>query len=92
MPVLQEELDQFKINEVWILVSPPQDYPIIDTKWIFKNKLDEHEIIKDKARLVAQGYSQEEGINYEETFVPVARIESIRMLLAFAYYHNFIFN
>lgn len=67
-----------------------KNYHIIDTKWIFKNKLDEHRgIIKNKERLVAQGYSQEMGINHEETFAPMTRLESIWMLLAFAGYHNF---
>ncbi|GKD43140.1 retrovirus-related pol polyprotein from transposon TNT 1-94 [Tanacetum coccineum] len=63
----------------------------IGSKWVFKNKKDEHGIVtKNKARLVAQGYSQEEGIDYDETFAPVARMEAIRIFLAFATYMNFI--
>ena len=57
----------------------------METKWIFKNKLDEHKVVvRNKARLVAQGYNQEEGIHYDGTFAPIARLEAIRLLLAFA--------
>ena len=63
---------------------------MIGTKWIFKNKLDEHgTVIRNKSRLVAQGYTQVEGINFDETFAPVARLESIRILLAIASHLNF---
>ena len=63
---------------------------LIRTKWVFKNKLDEHgNVVRNKTRLVAQGYNQEEGIDYDETFAPVARLESIRMLLSFACHKNF---
>ena len=58
---------------------------MIDTKWVFRNKLDENgEITRNKARLVCKGYAQEEGINYGETFAPVARLEGVRILLAYA--------
>lgn len=71
-------------------MPPPKDVSIIGTKWVFKNKLDEHgTITRNKARLVAQGYNQQEGIDYEETYAPVARLESIRILLAFACYKKF---
>ena len=87
---MQEELNQFERNGVWELVEKPSDYPIIGTKWVFRNKLDENGIvIRNKARLVAKGYNQEEGIDYEETFAPVARLEAIRMLLAYASIMNF---
>nr|GEW55455.1 hypothetical protein [Tanacetum cinerariifolium] len=67
------------------------DWTIIKTKWIFKNKKDESSlIIQNKARLVAIGYSQQEGINYEETFAPVAQIEAIRLFLAYAAHKDFI--
>ena len=87
---MQEELNQFERNNVWQLVEKPHNYPIIGIKWVFRNKLDENGIvIRNKARLVAKGYNQEEGIDYEETFAPVARLEAIRMLLAYASIMNF---
>ena len=87
---MQEELNQFERNDVWDLVPRPSDQSVIGTKWVFKNKADEQgNITRNKARLVAQGYNQEEGIDYEETFAPVARLEAIRILLAYACFHNF---
>jgi len=74
---MPEELNQFERNQVWHLVTRPHDRPTIGTKWIFKNKLDESgNIIRNKARLVAQGYTLVEGIDFEETFAPVARLEA----------------
>ncbi|GJY07342.1 retrovirus-related pol polyprotein from transposon TNT 1-94, partial [Tanacetum coccineum] len=82
---MQEELIQFIANEVWELVSQPKNMTIIGTKWVFRNKLDENGIVsRNKARLVAQGYSQQEGIDYDETYALVARLESIRTFLAYA--------
>ena len=87
---MQEELNQFERNNVWTLVSRPKDYSIIGTKWVFRNKLDEHgNVIRNKARLVAKGYNQEEGIDFDETFAPVARLEAIRLLLAYACFMKF---
>jgi hypothetical protein len=87
---MQEELNQFVRNDVWTLVPQPQSQTIIGTKWVFLNKMDENGIVsRNKARLVAQGYNQQEGIDYDETFAPVARLESIRILLAYACAHNF---
>src|SRR3954469_21383376 len=77
---MQDELTSFTRNGVWSLVERPsgQDHNIIGTKWIFKNKQDEYgNIIRNKARLVAQGYSQVEGLDFDETFAPVARLVSI---------------
>ncbi|GJZ19412.1 copia protein, partial [Tanacetum coccineum] len=75
---MQEELLQFKILKVWTLVDLPYDKKAIGTKCLYRNKKDERGIIvRNKARLVAQGYKQEEGIDYDEVFAPVARIEAI---------------
>ncbi|KAI3746443.1 hypothetical protein L6452_08877 [Arctium lappa] len=87
---MQEELLQFKLQDVWDLVDLPKGQRAIGTKWVFRNKRDERGIvIRNKARLVAQGYTQEEGIDYEEVFAPVARIEAIRLFLAYASYMKF---
>ncbi|GJW00853.1 putative ribonuclease H-like domain-containing protein [Tanacetum coccineum] len=76
---MQEELLQFKLQKVWTLVDLPKGKRAIGTKWVYRNKKDERGIIvRNKARLVAQGYTQEEGIDYDEVFAPVARIEAIR--------------
>ncbi|GJS55855.1 retrovirus-related pol polyprotein from transposon TNT 1-94 [Tanacetum coccineum] len=81
---MQEELNKFISNDVWELVPNPKDM-IIGTKWVFRNKLDENGVVsRNKARLVAQRYNQQEGIDYDETYAPVARLESIRILLAYA--------
>lgn len=85
--VMQEELNQFRRNDVWYLTESPSDKNVIGTKWIFKNKLDEHDTITmNKARLVTKGYAQIEGIDFEETFAPIARLESIRILLSITCY------
>ncbi|GJZ55469.1 putative ribonuclease H-like domain-containing protein [Tanacetum coccineum] len=77
---MQEELLQFKLQKVWILVDLPKGHRAIGTKWVYINKKDERGIIiRNKARLVAQGHTQEEGIDYDEVFAPVARIEAIRI-------------
>ncbi|GJZ49705.1 putative ribonuclease H-like domain-containing protein, partial [Tanacetum coccineum] len=88
---IQEELLQFKIQKVWILVDLPYGKKAIGTKWVYRNKKDERGVVvRNKARLVAQGHRQEEGIDYDEVFAPVARIEAIRIFLAFASYMGFI--
>ncbi|KAK2396684.1 putative mitochondrial protein [Trifolium repens] len=82
---IQEELNQFKRNEVWDLVPRPVVVNIIGTKWVYRNKSDESgDVTRNKARLVAQGYSQIEGVDFDETFAPIARLESIRLLLGVA--------
>jgi hypothetical protein len=86
---MQEEPNQFSRNDVWDLVPRPKGFNIIGTKWVFRNKLNEQgEVVRNKARLVAQGYSQQEGIDYNETFAPVARLESIRLLISFVVQNN----
>ncbi|GKA51412.1 retrovirus-related pol polyprotein from transposon TNT 1-94 [Tanacetum coccineum] len=88
--VMQEELNQFIANDVWELVPQPRNMTIIGTKWVFRNKLDENGIVsQNKARLVAQGYNQQEGIDYDETYALVAKLESIMILLAYACALNF---
>nr|GEW10893.1 hypothetical protein [Tanacetum cinerariifolium] len=87
---IQEELLQFKIQNVWILVDCPEGVRPIGTKWVLKNKKDKRGIvIRNKSRLVAQGHTQQEGIDYEEVFAPVARIEAIRLFLAYASFMGF---
>nr|GFB60969.1 putative ribonuclease H-like domain-containing protein [Tanacetum cinerariifolium] len=87
---MQEELFQFKMQKVWILVDLPYGKRAIGTKWVYRNKKDERGIvIRNKARLVAQGHTQEEGIDYEEVLAPVARIEAIRLFLAYASFMGF---
>jgi hypothetical protein len=82
---MHEELENFERNQVWELVDPPPGCKPIGTKWVWKNKEGEKgEVVRNKLRLVAQGFSQEVGIDYEETFAPIAHLEAIRILLAFS--------
>ncbi|CAM8889644.1 unnamed protein product [Rhodiola kirilowii] len=82
---MQDELHQFERNKVWRLVPRPDNRKVIGTRWILRNKMNsEGEIVRNKARLVVKGYSQQEGIDYEETFAPVARLEAIRLLIAYS--------
>jgi hypothetical protein len=86
---MQEELNNFKCNEVWSLVERPKQN-VVGTKWVFRNKQDEHRFVtRNKAQLVAKGYSQVKGLDFDETFAPVVRLESIHMLLAYATHHGF---
>nr|GEW82832.1 putative ribonuclease H-like domain-containing protein [Tanacetum cinerariifolium] len=88
---MQEELLQFKMQKVWVLVDLPKGKRVIGSKWVFQKKKDEKEIVvKNKARLVAQGHTQEEGIDYKEVFAPVARIEAIQLFLAYASFMGFM--
>ncbi|GJZ29459.1 retrovirus-related pol polyprotein from transposon TNT 1-94 [Tanacetum coccineum] len=88
---MQEELNQFIANDVWELVSHPKSTKIIGTKWVYRNKLDENGVVsRNKARLVAQGYNQQEGIDYDEPCAPIARLESIRILIAYVCALDFI--
>ncbi|GJU38572.1 putative ribonuclease H-like domain-containing protein [Tanacetum coccineum] len=88
---MQDELLQFKLQNVWTLVDLLYGKRAIRTKWVYRNKKDERGIvIRNKARQVTQGYTQEEGIDYDEVFAPVARIEAIRLFLAYASFKDFI--
>jgi hypothetical protein len=81
---MQEELNNFKRNEVWSLVPRPKQN-VVGTKWVFRNKQDEHGVVtRNKARLVAKGHAQVAGLDFEEIFAHVTRLESIRILLAYA--------
>ena len=87
---MHQELHQFVRNDVWELVPGPKDTRVIDTKWIFKNKTSEDgEVVRNKSRLVAQGYTQVEGVDFDESFASIARQESIRFLLSIACIMNF---
>jgi hypothetical protein len=86
---MQEELNNFERNQVWILVERPNTN-VIGTKWVFQNKQDENGVVtRNKARFVTKGFTQVEGLGFEETYAPVAKLEAIRMLLAFAAHHDF---
>nr|GEX00161.1 integrase, catalytic region, zinc finger, CCHC-type, peptidase aspartic, catalytic [Tanacetum cinerariifolium] len=88
---MQEELNEFERLEVWELVPRPDKVMVITLKWIYKVKLDElGGILKNKARLVARGYRQEEGIDFEESFAPVARLEAIWIFLAYVTHKNMV--
>ena len=82
---MEEELSQIEKNDTWELVPRPKNKNVIGTKWVFRNKLDENgQVTWNKSRLVCKGYAKSEGINFEETFAPVARMEAIRTILAYA--------
>jgi hypothetical protein len=86
---MQEELNNFERSQVWTLVERPKSN-VIGTKWVFKNKQDENGMVtRNKARLVAQGFTQVKGLDFEETYAPAARLEAIRILLADVAHHNF---
>nr|GEV15772.1 hypothetical protein [Tanacetum cinerariifolium] len=88
---MQEELNEFERLEVWELIPRPDKVMVITLKWIYKVKLDElRGILKNKARLVARGYRQEEEIDFEESFAPVARLKAIRIFLAYAAHKNMV--
>ena len=79
------ELDQIEKNHTWELVLRPHDKNVIGTKWIFKNKLNENgDFIRNKPRIFCKGYVKQEGIDFQETFAPVTRLEAIRMFVSFS--------
>jgi hypothetical protein len=86
---MHEKLNNFTRNQVWELVERPKNHNVIGTKWVFRNKQDQDGIVvRNKARLVAQGYTQVDGLDFGEIYASVARLEAIRTLLAYACAHN----
>jgi hypothetical protein len=84
-----DELESIKENKTWNLVNLPRGHKAIGLMWVFKLKHDEHgDIVKHKARLVVKGYVQRQGVDFEEVFAPVARMESVRVLLILAAHNN----
>jgi hypothetical protein len=87
---MNEELYQIEKNQTWELVPRQKNKNVIGTKWVYKTKMNENgQVIRNKARLVCKGYAQVEGVDYEETFAHMARLEAIRMFLAFSSYIKF---
>jgi hypothetical protein len=86
---LHEELNNFTRNQVWELVERPKGHNVIRTKWVYRNKQNQDGIVvRNKARLVAPRYTQVEGLNFGETYAPVARLEAIRILLTYVCAYN----
>ena len=87
---MNEEIEKIEKNKTWTLVPRPKDKNVIGTKWVFRNKLNEDgKVSRNKARLVCKDYSQEEGIDYGETFAPVARLKGVKTLLAYVVHKGF---
>jgi hypothetical protein len=86
---MYEELNNFTRNQVWTLEEHPKDARVIGTKWVFRSKQDDQGVVvRNKARLIVKGFSQVEGLDFGETFAPVARLEAIRIILAYASHHE----
>ena len=84
------ELDRIEKNNTWVLVPIPADKNVIGSKWVFKNKMNEHrQIVSNKYRLVCKGYAQVEGQDFDETFAPVEILEAIKMFLSYSIHKNF---
>jgi hypothetical protein len=87
---MNDELDQIEKNNMWEMVHRPEGKNIIGSKWIFKNKLNEQgQVVKNKARFVYKGYAQIEGLDFDENFTPVERLEAIKIFLAYACHKRF---
>jgi hypothetical protein len=87
---MNEELDQIENNDTWELVPRPTNKNVLGSKWVYKNNMNEQgNILRSKARLVCKGYDQIEGLDFDETFAPIARLEAIRIFLAYACHKNF---
>jgi hypothetical protein len=89
MIAMQEELNNFKRNKVWTLVKRPKGVNLIGAKWVFKNKQENETVVRNKARLITKGYSQVEGVDFDATFSPIARLEAICIMLAYSSHHHF---
>ena len=87
---MESEIDSMYVNQVWSLVDAPEGVNPIGCKWVYKKKIGaDGQVETYKARLVAKGFRQKQGIDYEETFSPVAMLKSIRIMLAIAAYHDY---
>jgi hypothetical protein len=87
---MNDEPDQIEKNNTWEMVHRPEGKIIIDSKWIFKNKLNEQgQVVRKKERLVYKGYAQIEGLDFDETFAPIARLKAIIIYLAYACHKRF---
>jgi hypothetical protein len=87
---MNDELDQIEKNNTWEMVPRLDGKNVVGSKWIFKNKLNEKgQVVRNKERLVCKGYTQIEGLDFDETFAPIARLESIRIFLAYACHKRF---
>ena len=90
LKAMKSEMDSMYTNQVWTLVDPPEGIKPIGCKWIFKKKTDrEGNVITYKPRLVAKGYRQKQGVDYDETFSPIAMLKSIRILLDIASHYDY---
>jgi hypothetical protein len=86
---MNEELDQIEKNNTWELVPRHEDKNVIGSKWVFKNKMNEKgQVVRNKSILVCKGYAQVEGLDFDETFAPVERLEAIKMFLAYSCHKN----
>jgi hypothetical protein len=87
---MNDELDQIEKNNMWEMVHRPEGKNIIGSKWIFKNKLNEKgQVVRNKERLVCKGHAQIEGLDFDETFAPIVRLEAVRIFLPYACHKRF---
>ena len=90
LEAMKSEMQSMYDNQVWTLIDPPEGIKTIECKWVFKKKTDlDGNVNTFKARLVAKGFKQTHGVDYDETFSPVAMLKSIRILMAIATYYDY---
>ncbi|KAL3497597.1 hypothetical protein ACH5RR_040329 [Cinchona calisaya] len=90
LEAMKSKMDSMYDNKVWTLVDPPEGIKPIGCKWVFKRKTDmDGNVITYKARLIAKGYTQRQGVDFDETFSPVAMLKSIQILLVIAVYYDY---